>query len=231
MNGQQILMIEDEPGLILTLGDRLRAEGFAVDSAQDGNTGLATALGGAYDLIILDLMLPGMGGFDVCRELRQRGCSTPILMLTARDRLVDKVLGLKLGADDYLTKPFEPDELVARCEAILRRPHVPLRSIERFSLGDITVDLRRAEVDRRGEIVPLAGKELDLLCYLAEHRDAAVSRQELLDRIWGYAAEVSSRTVDVHVVALRKKIELDPKRPRFLRTVHGVGYKLSFDVG
>ncbi|MEM7349772.1 MAG: response regulator transcription factor [Acidobacteriota bacterium] len=231
MSGHRILLIEDEPGLVLTLGDRLRSEGFQVESEVDGIRGLEQAARGAYDLLILDLMLPGKGGFDVCRELRQRGVPTPILMLTARDRLVDKVLGLKLGADDYLTKPFEPDELVARCEAILRRTAEQPRPIERFRLAHIRVDLRRAEVDRGGEILPLAGKELDLLSYLAEHRDEAVSRHELLDRIWGYAANVSSRTVDVHVVALRKKIEPDPKRPRFLKTVHGVGYKLLCDVG
>lgn len=227
----RLLLVEDEAGLVLTLGDRLRSEGFEVDSAADGVRGLEMATHGAYDLLILDLMLPGKGGFDVCRELRQRGAATPILMLTARDRLVDKVLGLKLGADDYLTKPFEPDELVARCEAILRRTGERPGPIERFTVGKIRVDLRCAEVDRDGEILPLAGKELDLLRYLAEHRDAAVSRHELLDRIWGYAANVSSRTVDVHIVALRKKIEADPKHPRFLKTVHGVGYKLICDVG
>ncbi|MEM8960820.1 MAG: response regulator transcription factor [Acidobacteriota bacterium] len=222
-----ILLVEDEEGLVMTIGDRLRAEGYAVDAELDGDGGLAAGRTGRYDLIILDVMLPGLGGFDVCRELRRHDVDTLILMLTARDQLIDKLLGLKLGADDYLTKPFEPEELVARCEALLRRHGRGASREGRYELDDgVTVDLRRAEVVRDGEVIQLLGKERALLSFLLDRRGEVVRREELLDRVWGYASEVSSRTVDVHIAALRKKIERTPHQPRILQTVHGEGYRV-----
>ena len=222
----RVLLIEDEEGLVLTLGDRLRAEGYAVDAELDGDRGLVAALKRQHDLIILDVMLPSLGGFDVCRELRRREVPALILMLTARDQLIDKLLGLKLGADDYLTKPFEPEELVARCEALLRRRDRADARARRHDLDGVIVDLRRSEVRRDGEVIPLLGKERALLGFLLERRGEVVRRDELLDRVWGYAADVSSRTVDVHIAALRKKIERTPNRPRVLQTVHGEGYRV-----
>ncbi len=222
----RVLLVEDEEGLVLTIGDRLRAEGYAVDAERDGTAGLAAALRREHDLIVLDLMLPGTGGFDICRELRKRDVGTLVLMLTARDQLIDKLLGLKLGADDYLTKPFEPEELVARCEALLRRRSSRDPDNACHDLDGVTIDLRRAEVVRNGTCVPLSGKERALMAYLLDHRGRVVRRDELLDRVWGYAADVSSRTVDVHIAALRKKLESEPHQPRILQTVHGEGYRL-----
>lgn len=231
MTPARVLLVEDEPGLVLTVGDRLRSEGYEVEVATDGPTGFARAASGRFDLLVLDLLLPGKSGFDICRDLRRQGIETPILILTARDRTVDKILGLKLGGDDYLTKPFEPEELLARCEAVLRRSRRGAESAPGgggvHCFGPIAVDLRRAEVTRGGETVALSTKELALLEFLIAHRGAALSRHELLDKVWGYDRTVSTRTVDVHVVALRKKIEVHPARPRFLLTVHGLGYRLA----
>ena len=224
--GQRILLVEDEPGLVLTLTDRLMSEGYEVETASDGATGLERATSGAFALIILDVMLPRKNGFDVCRDLRQRGLQTPVIMLTARGQVVDKVVGLKLGADDYVTKPFEMMELLARVEAQLRRaPATPALSTEVYQFGPISVDFRRAEVMRNGETLDLSALEFKLLRYLIEHRGATLSRDELLDEVWGYDAMPSTRTVDVHMAWLRQKIEPNPRHPQFLLTVHGLGYK------
>jgi len=228
----RVLLVEDEAGLRLTLGDRLASEGYAVDSAIDGEAGLARASAGAYDAIVLDVMLPRINGFDVCRELRKRGDETPVLMLTAKGQVVDKVVGLKLGADDYMTKPFEAAELMARLEALLRRSGGRQRGrssgragadVQRF--GDVSVDLRRAEVTRAGAPVELSAREFKLLKHFLEHRGATLSRDELLADVWGYDEMPLTRTVDVHVAGLRQKIEPNPKIPVFLLTVHGLGYK------
>jgi two-component system alkaline phosphatase synthesis response regulator PhoP len=226
----RLLLVEDEPSLVLTLGDRLRAEGYEVEVAGDGETALAGAGRGGHDLVILDVMLPGpLDGFDVLRELRRRGAAVAVLMLTARSQVVDRVVGLKLGADDYLAKPFETVELLARIEALLRRAGGGVAGaggkLESFAFDDVRVDFRRGEVTRGGAAVPLAPRELELLEYLVGHRDEVLSRQRLLDEVWGYDAAVQSRTVDVHVAALRQKLEQDPARPRHLRTVHGRGYR------
>jgi two-component system alkaline phosphatase synthesis response regulator PhoP len=222
----RVLLVEDEAGLRLTLSDRLASEGYAVETAVDGVAGLAHAASGAFDLIVLDVMLPRMNGFDVCREVRQRGVTTPILMLTARGQVVDKVVGLKLGADDYLTKPFETIELMARLEALLRRrPSSPEPGGERYRFGDIVVDFRRMEVARGGQLVDLSAREFKLLRYLIEHRGATLSRDALLAEVWGYDEMPLTRTVDVHVAGLRQKIEANPKSPEFLLTIHGLGYK------
>ena len=223
---RSILLIEDEPGLVLTLKDRLTREGYEVDAASDGTQGLATALRGQADLIILDLMLPGRSGLDICRDLRQKGIETPILMLTARGQTVDKVLGLKLGADDYMTKPFEMPELLARVEVLMRRNRNTTGPGAAFyNFGEIEVDLRRASATRGGETIALSTREFELLRYFIEHRGAAISRDELLSNVWHYDAGTTTRTVDVHVAWLRQKLEDDPKRPQWIMTVHGLGYK------
>ena len=221
----RVLLVEDEAGLRLTLTDRLGSEGYSVETASDGESGLAQAASGGYDLIVLDVMLPKMNGFDVCREVRQRGVTTPILMLTARGQVVDKVVGLKLGADDYLTKPFETIELMARLEALLRRvPSGAQPGAEIYRFGDVVVDLRCVEVTRGGEPVELSAREFKLLRYFIEHRGAALSRDALLAEVWGYDEMPLTRTVDVHVAGLRQKID-NPKAPEFIVTVHGHGYK------
>ncbi len=224
---RRILLVEDEPGLVITLGDRLRSEGYQVETASDGQAGLDQASNGAFDLIILDVMLPRKNGLDVCRDLRQRGIATPILMLTARGQTLDKVLGLKIGADDYLTKPFEMMELLARVEVLLRRSPALASSDDVYQLGSVRVDLRRTEVVRSGKQVMLSAKEFQLLRYLLEHRGSTVSRETLLSQVWGYSSVTSSRTVDVHVAWLRQKLEDDPRQPQWILTVHGLGYKLA----
>jgi two-component system alkaline phosphatase synthesis response regulator PhoP len=223
-----ILLVEDEPGLVLILTDLLKAEGYSVETAGDGAAALARGLNESFDLLILDVMLPGKNGFDVCRELRQQGRDVPILMLTAKTQLVDRVVGLKLGADDYITKPFEPPELLARVEALLRRSKKgSLVPIARFQFGNIDADFQRGVVLKDGTRVNLAAKELDLLRFLIDRRDKVVSREELLEGVWEYQPGVSSRTIDVHVAWLRQKLEEDPEYPRFIRTVRGVGYRFS----
>ncbi len=223
---KRILLIEDEPGLVLTLTDRLVSEGYEVEAATDGEVGLARALGEPFDVILLDVMLPQKSGFDVCRDLRQQGVTLPILMLTARGQVTDKVIGLKLGADDYLTKPFEMLELLARIEALLRRsasaaPH----RLDTYQVGPVRIDFRRAEVEREGIPVELSAKEFQLLRYFVEHAGAVLSRDELLGEVWDYAAMPATRTVDVHVSWLRQKLEANPRRPQYILTVHGLGYK------
>lgn len=222
----KVLLVEDEAGLILTLTDRLQSEGFAVENATDGEAGLALALAENFDLIILDVMLPKKNGYDVCRDLRQKGIGTPILMLTAKGETIDKVLGLKLGADDYLTKPFEVIELLARIEALLRRsPNTNQTSAESFRFGSVSIDFSRAEVVKNNECVELSAMEFKLLQFLIENRGRVHSRNQLLDEVWGYDAMPSTRTVDVHIAWLRQKLESNPKYPQFIQTVHGFGYK------
>jgi two-component system alkaline phosphatase synthesis response regulator PhoP len=223
---RKVLLIEDEPTLVITLRDRLTSEGYAVESAGDGPTGLERASVASFDLVILDVMLPGLDGFDVCRELRRRGSDVPILMLTARSQAVEKVLGLKLGADDYLTKPFDMMELLARTESLLRRARTPIASsVGTYAFGDVQVDFRRGEIQREGRPVELSALEFKLLSHLVEHRGQVVTRDRLLQEVWGYDAVPYSRTVDVHVASLRQKLEPDPPRPRFILTLHGRGYK------
>ena len=224
----RILLVEDEPSLVVTLTDRLEAEGYRVETSGDGEEALARAAAGAFDLVILDVMLPGRNGFDVCRDLRQRGLQVPILMLTARAQVVDRVVGLKLGADDYLTKPFEMLELLARVEALLRRARTPIApSVGAYAFGDVQVDFRRAEVSRSGQALALSALEYKLLRYFVENRGQVLSREELLDRVWGYDAAAQTRTVDVHVASLRQKVEPNPSRPQHIVTVHRLGYKFA----
>jgi two-component system, OmpR family, alkaline phosphatase synthesis response regulator PhoP len=221
---ENILLIEDEQALRSTLSVRLRGEGYVVDTAQDGVEGFEKATTQPFDLIILDVMLPYRSGLDVCRDIRQAGLATPILFLTARHQTADKVIGLKLGADDYVTKPFKAAELVARIEVLLRR--VPIRSgqgVHQF--GTIRVDLRRTEVTRDNKPVYLSAREFQLLRYFIERAGNTVPRVELLRTVWGYDSGTLTRTVDMHVASLREKLEVNPKHPELIITVAGVGYR------
>ncbi len=224
---RKILLVEDEPGLRLTLVDRLQKEGYAVETASTGDEGYQRGTEESFDLLILDVMLPGRNGLELCRDLRQQGIAAPIMMLTARDQTVDKVLGLKLGADDYLTKPFEMLELLARIEALLRRAYAGVTSVGVHQFGTIKVDFRKAEVMRGGEKVDLAAKEFQLLRYFLEHRGEALSREQILKEVWEYHAATSTRTVDVHVAWLRQKLEEDPRQPQWILTIHGTGYRFA----
>jgi two-component system, OmpR family, alkaline phosphatase synthesis response regulator PhoP len=226
---KRILLVEDEPGVRLTLTDRLHGEGYAVETAADGEEGMARAASEPFDLVVLDVMLPGRSGFDVCRELRQKGVDAPILMLTARRQVADRVVGLKLGADDYLTKPFDVSELLARVEARLRRaPETTIAgAVQAYRFGGIEADFRRAEVRRDGRLLELSAKEFQLLRYFIQHRGAALSRDELLNEVWGYDAMPTTRTVDTHVAWLRAKVEPNRRHPQFILTIHGLGYKFA----
>lgn len=226
----RILLIEDENGLIITLTDRLRSEGYEVVSASDGEFGFDIALSEHFDLIILDVMLPKKNGYDIARDLRRAGITTPVLMLTAKGETIDKVLGLKLGADDYLTKPFEVIELLARVEALLRRAPANANGHAHgntFNFANVRIDFKRAEVMCNERTVELSAMEFKLLQYLVENRGVVHSRDALLDAVWGYDAMPTTRTVDVHIAWLRQKLEENPRHPRFIQTVHGMGYKFS----
>lgn len=225
---KRILLVEDEPGIVLTLTDRLTSEGYEVVSEEDGLDGSKRALAESFDLIILDIMLPNRSGLDICQDIRKNDITTPVLMLTARGQVVDKVVGLKLGADDYLTKPFEVPELLARIEALLRRTTMNEQTTIRgdaYQFGDIKIDIRGAEVSKDGKPIDLSAKEFQLLQYFVEHKGATLSRDELLNEVWGYDALPSTRTIDVHVAWLRQKLEPNPRRPQYILTVHGLGYK------
>ena len=224
----RILLIEDEPGLVLTLTDLLEAEGYDVESASDGPSGLARATSEQFDAIILDVMLPGKNGFEVCKDIRRQGSDTAILMLTAKTQVVDRIIGLKLGSDDYLTKPFDPSELLARVEALLRRVHKKnLTPVARFQFGNIQVDFQKSETLKDNVPINLTGRELQLLRYLIDHRGKVLSRDELLQEVWEYQPDVSTRTVDVHVAWLRQKLEPNPQFPKYILTVRGSGYRFA----
>ena len=224
---RKILLVEDEPGLRMTLVDRLQKEGYAVETAATGEEGYQRGMEESFDLLMLDVMLPGRNGLDLCRDLRHQGIAAPILMLTARDQTVDKVLGLKLGADDYLTTPFEMLELLARIEALLRRAYIGVAATGVHQFGTVKVDFRKAEVTRGQEKVDLAAKEFQLLRYFLEHRGEALARDQILKDVWGYHAATSTRTVDVHVAWLRQKLEDEPRQPHWILTIHGLGYKFQ----
>jgi two-component system alkaline phosphatase synthesis response regulator PhoP len=225
---RSILLIEDEPGLVVTVTDLLASEAYTIESARDGETGLKLALDTRFDLIILDVMLPGRNGFEICRGVRERGIGTPILMLTARAQVTDRVVGLRIGADDYLVKPFDPAELLARVEALLRRSRKSGQpGVKQVDFGEIEVDFEKAEVRRNGHAVNLAGKELRLLRYLVENRGRVISRDELLRNVWEYACDVSSRTIDTHIAWLRQKLENNPQFPQYIHTIRGKGYRFS----
>ncbi len=222
----KILIIEDEAAISMPLRDRLESEGYEVDVAGDGLEGFEKASTGKWDLLILDLMLPGRGGLEVCRDLRGQRIATPVLMLTARDQTVDKVLGLKIGADDYLTKPFEMIELLARVEALLRRRsgHGPNATF--YPIGDYVLDVRKQALRRGGETTELSTQEFKLLKYLCEHKGEVLDRDELLDAVWGYDEVPYTRTVDVHIAWLRQKLG-DSKSQKLIVTIRGRGYKFE----
>jgi len=223
---ESILLIEDEQELCRVLTLRLNKRGYEVDTAADGVSGCKKALGASFDLIILDIALPQRNGLDVCRDLRQAGLATPILMLTARTQIADKVVGLKLGADDYVTKPFSSSELMARIEALLRRPPLQTNQLV-HDFGTVRIDLRRMEVKRNGKLVRLTAREFQLLRYLVERPGIAVARKELLRSVWAYDADSLTRTVDVHIAGLRRKLEDDPDSPHLIVTVPGMGYRFD----
>jgi two-component system, OmpR family, alkaline phosphatase synthesis response regulator PhoP len=223
---ERILVVEDDEVIRMTVGDRLKSEGYAVDFASEGEEGLRKATQGTFDLVILDVMMPKKNGFDVCRDIRMAGVIVPVLMLTARGQVIDKVVALKIGADDYVTKPFDATELLARIEALLRRSKVPaVPGVQRF--GSILVDLRGTTVSRDGQTVPLSAREFQLLRYFVEHPNTTLSRDVLLKEVWFYSVDAFTRTVDVHVASLRQKLEKDPKNPSLIVTVAGLGYKFT----
>jgi two-component system alkaline phosphatase synthesis response regulator PhoP len=226
-NSKRLLLIEDESGLVLTLTDRLQNEGYVVSSAGNGIQGEKFASESRFDLILLDVMLPQKNGFDVVRDLRKKGITTPVLMLTARGQVNEKIVGLKLGADDYLTKPFEMMELLARIEALLRRPVVASTpsTLRTYTFGPFTVDFKNMEVKRKNTPVDLSAREFQLLAYFIEHRGTALSREAILNNVWGYDSMPTTRTIDTHVTWLRQKLEDNPKVPKYILTVHGLGYK------
>jgi DNA-binding response OmpR family regulator len=222
---KRILLVGDEPGSRLRLRRRLVREGHEVEPADDGASGVLRACKTPFDLVLLDLGRPE-GSFEVCREMRRRGVETPLIMLGARAQVEDRVVALRLGADDYLGKPFAMMELLAIVEARLRRRLAgPVEATESYRFGDVEVDFRKAEVVRGGQPVILSAKEFHLLRYLVRQRGATLSRDELLNEVWGYDAMPSTRTVDVHVAWLRRKLEPSPARPRYILTRHGLGYK------
>jgi len=220
---QRILIIEDEPDMALGLRDNFEFEGYAVSVARDGEEGLNQALVEKPDLIILDVMMPRMSGLDVCRQLRGRSVAAPIIMLTARGQEMDKVIGLETGADDYVTKPFSLQELLARVRAHLRRQ--ARRSTETYRFGDIELDFRRYQASRDGHPLDLSPREYEILKYLVEHRGETVTREQLLDEVWGYDNYPLTRTIDNHIAKLRHKIEPAPTEPRYIITVHRIGYR------
>ncbi len=221
----KILIVEDEPNMVSGLRDNFEFEGYEVITAEDGVAGLSKALHDAPDLVILDVMMPRMSGLDVCKQLKAQRPSLPIIMLTARGQEVDKVVGLELGADDYVTKPFSIRELLARVKAVLRRFQSTGNNHGQYSFGDVEVDVRSCQVSRQGKALEVSSKEYDLLKYFLDHRGETLSRDRLLEEVWGYEHFPTTRTVDTHIVRLRQKVEPKPEEPRYILTVHGTGYR------
>jgi two-component system alkaline phosphatase synthesis response regulator PhoP len=223
----KILIVEDEPKMVAGLRDNFEFEGYEVITAHDGVEGLNRALASSPDLVVLDVMMPKMSGLDVCRKLKMKRPSIPIIMLTARGQEVDKVVGLELGADDYVTKPFSIRELLARVKAVIRRAHTLPQDQDRYAFGDVEVDMHGCRVTKEGKLLEFTTKEFDLLKYFLCHPGQSLSRERLLEEVWGYEAQTNTRTVDAHLVRLRQKLEPIPEQPRFFLTVHGTGYKFA----
>jgi DNA-binding response OmpR family regulator len=222
---QKILIVEDEPNMVMGLTDNFELEGYEVISANDGEAGLSKAIGEKPDLVILDIMMPKKSGLDVCKELRAKGYTMPVVMLTARGQEIDKVVGLELGADDYVTKPFSIRELLARVKAVLRRIEGRNQGIEQYRFGNIELDFVKHQATRNKRPLDLSTKEFELLKYFVQHRGETLSRDRLLDDVWGYDQYPTTRTVDNHVAKVRQKIEEKPSEPKLIITIHGTGYK------
>lgn len=223
----KLLIIEDEPSMQLGLKDNMELEGYLVETASDGEEGLFKIKTNSFDLILLVVMLPKLSGFDVCKAARSAGISTPIVLLTARGEEIDKILGLEFGADDYITKPFSVRELLARVKAILRRSQLqPVKDIARTTIGRLNIDFESFHATENQIEIKLSHKEFEILSYLHQHKNQVVSRYDLLEKVWGYDEQPTTRTVDNFVVRLRQKVELNPNQPRVILTVHGTGYKL-----
>jgi DNA-binding response OmpR family regulator len=222
---QKVLIIEDEPDMVLGLRDNFEYEGYDVLVARDGREGLDRALADSPDLILLDIMLPKMSGLDVCRKLRSNGVDTPVIMLTARGQEIDKVIGLEMGADDYVTKPFSIKELLARVRAHLRRAARQVAEVESYTIGDVNLNFKKYEAMKDGHEIELSPREFELLKYFIQHRGETITRDQLLDDVWGYDNYPFTRTVDNHIAKLRQKIETTPAEPKYIITVHRVGYK------
>jgi DNA-binding response OmpR family regulator len=224
---RKVLIVEDDQAMAVALRDGFTYEGYAVQVARDGAAGLRLATERGLDLVILDVMLPRLSGLDVCRQLRGAGNNTPIIMLTARGQEIDKVLGLKTGADDYVTKPFSFLELMARVEAVLRRAAKPAEQVESAEFGDVWVNFKTFEATKASRPLELSPREFKMMKYFAEHRGEVVTRDQLLDSVWGYDGLPLTRTVDMHIAKLRQKIEDTPGDPHHIITVHRVGYKFT----
>jgi len=223
----RVLIVEDDEAMAVALHDGFSYEGYEVKLAKDGATGLRMATEGSHDLVILDVMLPRMSGLEICKKVRRDGSRVPIIMLTARGQEIDKVLGLKVGADDYVTKPFSFLELMARVEAVLRRCSGYSDQLETYAFGDVKVDFKKTEARKGGEPLTLSPREFKLLSFLIDHRGEVLPRERLLDAVWGYEDVPFTRTVDMHVAKLRKKIEDKPSDPAYIVTVHRLGYKFT----
>lgn len=223
---KKILIVEDEPNMRLGLKDNLEFEGYETDFAHDGESGLQKIIDNTYDLILLDVMMPKMSGFDVCKTIRKKGILTPVILLTAKDQEIDKVLGLELGADDYVTKPFSLRELLARIKAVLRRGENLSTGDNKVQIGKIEINFQNYTALENDSPVQMSHKEFEILNYLWKHRNRTVSREDLLEKIWGYEGSPTTRTVDNFILKLRQKIEYDSNHPQIIITVHGIGYKL-----
>ncbi|HXX65322.1 MAG TPA: response regulator transcription factor [Bacteroidota bacterium] len=222
----KILIVEDDPKMQTGLKDNFEFEGYQVQLASDGKAGMDLWLAGAFDCVILDVMLPELSGFEVLKKVRERGMATPVIMLTAKGEEIDRVLGLELGADDYVTKPFSLRELLARVKAVLRRSEGTTLLSSKLQLGDFEADFSSYSASRSGAPVAMTPKEFEVLKFLSEHRNRTVSRDQLLSSVWGYDESISTRTVDNFILKLRQKIEVNPSEPKHILTIHGTGYKL-----
>lgn len=225
---KKILIVEDEVNMLKGLQDNLEFEDYEVDTADDGLVGYNKIKNNIYDLVLLDVMLPNMSGFDICKSVRKEGVTTPIILLTARGEEIDKVRGLEMGADDYITKPFSLRELIARVKAVLRRTDTPSRKDENHSatIGKLNINFRTYEASSDNTPVKMSSKEVEILKYLSNHKNEAVDRYDIMNEVWGANNEITTRTVDNFILKLRQKIETDPNSPKIILTIHGVGYKL-----
>ena len=223
---KRILVVDDEPAMRTGLKDNLEIEGYQIAEAEDGQKGLEKIINGQYDLIILDVMMPGMSGFDVCKKVRAMGNNTPIILLTAKGEEIDKVLGLELGADDYVTKPFSLRELIARVKVILRRTENNLPSNNEYTIGKLKVDFATYNASSDGRDVNLSHREFEILKYLLEHKNKTVSRDDLLSKVWGMESRITTRTIDNFILRLRQKVENDANHPKIILTIYGIGYKM-----